>query len=274
MKQNFERALALTLKYEGGYSDHPADPGGATMRGVTQRTYDAFRAGRGIVSRPVRKIEESELRAIYRTQYWDLVQGDKLPAGVDAAVFDYAVNSGATRASRALQTILGQRVDGNIGVGTITAAIEQGEIATIEGLCSERLAFLRRLKTFSTFGKGWTRRVADVRRACLAMVEPDQEMVAAAEMDHELAGGAADDDLGAEPADPRQIGIMSTKTGQGTAIGSLGVLGTMASEAADKFEPLSRFSPVMMTVFGGLLVVGFGLTAYGVVRSIREERAA
>lgn len=274
MKQNFERALALTLKYEGGYSDHPADPGGATMRGVTQKVYDAFRASAGRSYRPVKKIEESELRAIYRTQYWDLIQGDKLPAGVDAAVFDYAVNSGATRASRALQSAIGQRVDGNIGNATLATVMDMGEIVTIEALCDERMAFLRRLKTFSTFGRGWTRRVNDVRRACLAMVEPDQEMVAAVEMDHELAGGAADDDLGTEPADPRQIGFMSTKTGQGSAIGSLGVLGTMASEVADKVEPLARFSPVLMGFFGVLLVAGFSLTAYGVVKSIREERAA
>jgi lysozyme family protein len=274
VKQNFEKALALTLRYEGEYSDHPADPGGATMRGVTQKVYDAFRAGAGRPYRAVKKIEESELRAIYRTQYWDLIQGDKLPAGVDAAVFDYAVNSGATRASRALQTAVGQRVDGNIGNATLVAVMDLGEIGTIEALCDERMIFLRRLKTFSTFGKGWTRRVAAVRRACLAMVELDQEMVGAAEMDYELAGGAGDDDLGAAPADPRQIGVMTTKTGQGTAIGTVGVLGTMASEAADKFEPLASFSPIMMTVFGGLLVVGFGLTAYGVVKAIREERAA
>jgi lysozyme family protein len=274
MRANFEAALALTLRYEGGYVNHPADPGGATMKGVTQKVYDAYRDGHSKQRRPVKQIDTAELRAIYRVQYWDLVQGDKLPAGVDAAVFDYAVNSGATRASRALQTVLGLRVDGNIGLATINAAIEGDEAETINALCDERMVFLRRLKTFNTFGRGWSRRVADVRRACLAMTESDQEMVSVSEMDYALAGNSGEDDLGAAPADPRQIGIMSTKTGQGGVLTGVGTLGTVASEAADKFEPLSQFSPILTAVFAGLLLVGFGLTAYGVVRTIRSERAA
>lgn len=272
MNQSFARSLALTLRHEGGYADHPQDPGGATMKGVTQRVYDAYRAGRGKTLRGVSKIADDELHYIYRAQYWDLVQGDRLPAGVDAAVFDYAVHSGATRASRALQAVLGVRVDGNIGLATINAAQEMDGVQLVEALCDERLAFLKRLKTWPVFGKGWSRRVAEVREACTTMVEPDAEMVA---MDFEiLRGDATDEEMGSAPADPRQIGVMSTKTGQGTAIGSVGLLGTMASEAADKFEPLARFSPIMMVMFGGLLVAGFGLTAYGVVRAIREERAA
>ena len=76
---NFERCLAITLKWEGGYSNHPDDPGGPTMRGIIQREYDAWRKKLGKSRRSVRQIEESELQAIYRDEYWDAMDCDGMP---------------------------------------------------------------------------------------------------------------------------------------------------------------------------------------------------
>lgn len=265
MRANLERALATTLVYEGGYVNHPADPGGATMKGVTQKVYDKYREKKGLSRKDVRYIDEVELHAIYRFQYWDLVAGDSLPSGVDMAVFDYAVNSGATRASRALQQVCGVRVDGNIGLSTITAANELGPQEVINRLCDERLAFVRRLNTFSTFGKGWTRRIEAVRKAALDMTVG--QMAFFAEQPEADEGDAA------APADPRDIAFTSTNTGRGVATTSFGVMGTAVSEAADRIQSVSPYSSVIMAVSVFLLLIGVGLSMYGMYRAIREERA-
>lgn len=167
MNNNFEKALALVLEHEGGYVDHPKDPGGATNRGVTQAVYNAYRKVRGRGMQSVRFITDDELRAIYKFQYWDKVHGDFLPTGLDYAVLDFAVNSGVGRASKSLQAVLGVAQDGQIGARTLAAITSP--LKTINALCDRRIGFLRNLKTFLTFGKGWTRRVADVRAEALEM---------------------------------------------------------------------------------------------------------
>lgn len=169
MKSNYHAALAAVLKHEGGYANHPRDPGGATMKGVTQRVYDAFRRNRGLPARSVRDIAEDEIQAIYRRQYWDMVRADDLPSGVDYAVFDFAVNSGVSRAANYLQTVLNVGVDGVIGSVTIRAAHEQPATSIINTLMDNRLHFLKRLETWDTFGKGWDARVTGVRKMALAL---------------------------------------------------------------------------------------------------------
>lgn len=167
MNNNFEKALALVLEHEGGYVDHPKDPGGATNKGVTQAVYDAYRKVRGRGHMSVKFITDEELRAIYKFQYWDKVQGDFLPSGLDYAVFDFAVNSGVTRAAKYLQAVLGVAQDGQIGARTLAAIT--GPVKTIKALCDRRMSFLRNLRTFLTFGRGWTRRVTEVRAHALDM---------------------------------------------------------------------------------------------------------
>ena len=118
MTDRFDTCLAETLKWEGGWSNHPRDPGGPTMRGIIQRVYDGWRDNHGLPRRSVREIADHELRDIYRRSYWDQVRGDELPPGVDLAVFDFAVNSGPARAAKYLQRVLGVKVDGHIGPAT------------------------------------------------------------------------------------------------------------------------------------------------------------
>jgi lysozyme family protein len=157
MNNNFNRCLELVLEHEGGYVNHPKDPGGATNFGVTQKVYDAYRKTRARGYQSVKYITEAEVNAIYKIQYWDRIQGDMLPMGVDYAVFDFAVNSGVDRASKTLQAVCGVATDGVIGAVTIAAVGKPVDV--INAICDRRMSFLRRLKHFVTFGKGWTRRV-------------------------------------------------------------------------------------------------------------------
>lgn len=164
----FARCVAEVLKHEGGFVHHPRDPGGATNRGITLATLADWR-GREVTPADVQAMTEAEAREIYRARYWNAVQGDHLPAGVDLAVFDLAVNSGVGRAARMLQQQLGVTVDGAIGPRTL-AAVGRVNASRLTGdLCRARLAFLRGLSTWDVFGKGWERRVADVQRAALEM---------------------------------------------------------------------------------------------------------
>lgn len=170
MKGNFDACLAETLIHEGGFSDHPRDPGGRTMRGVTQRTYDAWRGRQGMPPADVKNVSPAELSKIYRGEYWDKVRGDELPKGVDLAVFDFAVNSGVPRAVRTLQELVGADVDGIIGPKTLDLA-KRYEGRLHEDICDERLRFLRRLTTWPSFGKGWQTRVSDIRNVSGRMVK-------------------------------------------------------------------------------------------------------
>lgn len=160
---NFPASLKLTLAYEGGYSNHPKDPGAATMRGITQAVYDDDRSDRRLPKRDVRQITDAEVEAIYHRRYWDLVHGDELPTGVDYTVFDFAVNSGVRTAARKLQEIVGAVADGAIGAKTVDAVgrfvASRGAVVLVVLLCRARMEYLRSLDTFSTFGKGWQARV-------------------------------------------------------------------------------------------------------------------
>jgi len=163
---NFAPSLARVLQHEGGYVDDPADPGGATNRGVTQAVYDDWRAAEKLPSRSVKDINGYEIGAIYKKLYWDKCRCDELPSGVDYAVFDFAVNSGPTRAIRYLQRAVGVSDDGMIGPATLAAVNAKPAQTLIDAISDARLAFLEQLPTFARFGRGWSQRVNDVRATC------------------------------------------------------------------------------------------------------------
>lgn len=169
MKNNFGKCLSLVLVHEGGYVNDPHDPGGATNKGVTQAVYDGWRKSHGQAVQSVRHISVDEIAGIYRMLYWDRVRGDDLPSGLDYAVFDFAVNSGVNRAAKYLQALAGAAQDGLIGKGTLGAVAAKDTRGLIGALCDRRVSFLRNLSTFWRFGKGWTRRVAEVRAVALSM---------------------------------------------------------------------------------------------------------
>ena len=171
MKDNFEQCLAITLAHEGGWADHPKDPGGATMKGVTIGTYAQFK-GRKVTKDELRNISDADLRTIYRRNYWDKVRGDDLPTGLDLVAFDGAVNSGPSRGARWLQHGVGALPDGKIGPETVRAATITNAAQAVGRACDARLSFLRSLKTWATFGKGWSSRVEDIRAKAVRMASP------------------------------------------------------------------------------------------------------
>jgi lysozyme family protein len=170
VKSNFKRCLAEVLKHEGLWSDHPRDPGGATMKGITLKTYRTYRPGAS--KDDLRNITDAEVERIYRDGYWNAVRGDDLPAGLDLVAFDAAVNSGVSRGAKWLQQALSVTADGKIGPATIAAAKKAEPISVIDTALMRRMAFLRGLSTFDTFGRGWTRRVESVAAVAKGMVAP------------------------------------------------------------------------------------------------------
>lgn len=164
MSDRFAACLAAVLREEGAYVNDPADPGGCTNRGITRATLEAWR-GRPTNCADVAELGVEEAGAIYRKGYW--VEG--LPPGVDLALFDAAVNSGAHRAAVWLQQAAGcNAIDGAIGPATRAAVAGEAASVLVMDMCRRRLAFLAALPTYPTFGKGWSARVQRVRDAALA----------------------------------------------------------------------------------------------------------
>jgi lysozyme family protein len=161
MKENFDTALKALLKHEGGYVNHPSDPGGMTNLGVTKRVWEEW-VGHEVDEKQMRALTPELVAPLYKKKYWDKVCGDELPTGLDLAVFDLAVNSGPGRAAKMLQKVLGVTQDGAIGPQTIAKALNIDSSKLIADYNAERLAFLQALPTWGTFGKGWGRRVAEV----------------------------------------------------------------------------------------------------------------
>lgn len=176
----FDACLKEVLKHEGLYSDHPADPGGRTMRGVTQRVWERW-TGRRSSEAEMRSLSVMDVAPLYRAQYWDELRCDNLPGPLALCVFDFGVNAGPGRAAKMLQAMVGATQDGRIGAKTL-AAVQQ--YATARGLAEcvrqyqqSRRSYYRRLRSFPTFGRGWLRRVDDVESAALRMLQGKQEKV-------------------------------------------------------------------------------------------------
>lgn len=165
----FRTSLSFILRWEGGFVDHPADPGGRTNKGVTQRVYDAWRRRQGLAQRDVKLIVEPEVHAIYETGYWIPPRCDLLQSKLDLVQFDTAVNMGVGRAVRFLQQSLGCGVDGNFGPGTeraVAACADLGD--TVVRYCNAREAFYRLIvqnkPSQAVFLKGWMNRLNSLRR--------------------------------------------------------------------------------------------------------------
>ncbi len=177
--KNYDACMAHILKWEGGYVDHPKDPGGATNHGITHKTLAAFR-GRPVTKADVKALTKKEAGRIYRFRYWNVIKGDELPQGIDLVAFDPAVNSGPSRGAKWLQAALGVAADGRIGNETLGAALNAPDpVAVVQRACAARMGFLRKLGTWSTFGRGWARRVADTEAEAVAMASQSPERVKA-----------------------------------------------------------------------------------------------
>jgi lysozyme family protein len=133
-----------------------------TNLGVTKAAWEGY-VGKPVDEAFMRSLTPEVVKPFYKAMYWDKIKGDQLPAGVDYAAYDLAVNSGVGRAIKFLQTIAGVTADGILGPKSMGAIRECDPEQAVDALCDMRLDFLKRLPTFDTFGKGWSRRVAEVK---------------------------------------------------------------------------------------------------------------
>ena len=170
MKNNFDTALAHVLKSEGLWSDNPQDPGGATMKGITFAVFKDWKRNPHLTKDDLKNISDQDVHDLYKQLYWDKVHGDDLPAGVDYAAFDAAVNMGVGRASKLLQEAVGVPADGVIGSGTLQAIQKANTRSILENFAAEKTAFYKSLPTFDTFGKGWITRVTFVKTISEEMI--------------------------------------------------------------------------------------------------------
>lgn len=169
MHSFYNACLARLKIHEGGYTNDPRDPGGPTNWGVTIEDVRAY-VKPGATAADVKALTWEQACVIYKARYWDALRCDALPAGVDYAVFDYGVNSGVGRAGRVLRRCLHLSGEtSHVSDEVITAAARADARQLVTAICDERLAFLRSLKTWDVFGRGWGARVADVKQAALAM---------------------------------------------------------------------------------------------------------
>jgi lysozyme family protein len=166
---NFEVCLAHVLKSEGGYVNNPSDPGGETNLGVTRKVWQDW-VGRELQNDEMRDLTPDLVAPLYKARYWDAIQGDLLPNGVDLCVFDCAVNSGISRAVRFIQYASGAIEDGEMGQNTLELINSQNTVALIKDFCSQREMFYKNLSTFTVFGKGWMERLDRVEEDSLKMV--------------------------------------------------------------------------------------------------------
>jgi len=162
MNTNFDACLAHLLKHEGGFVNHPSDPGGATNLGVTQAVWEDW-IDRSVSEKNMKALTPAKVAPLYREMYWDRIKADKLPSGVDYCVFDAAVNSGVSRAAKWLQTTVGAVADGAIGEQTLKQVLLTNPQMVIDKYSAIRLEFLKGRSTWPTFGKGWERRVEEVK---------------------------------------------------------------------------------------------------------------
>ena len=167
--ENYDKCLELILHHEGGYVNHPKDPGGETNLGVTKRVYEEWGGTKDMVDLTV-----EDVAPIYEKNYWGREKGDDLPSGLDLCVFDFAVNAGPGRAAKYLQSMIGTTVDGGIGPNTLKAVYNYVEEVGLQGMIEEyqsgRISYYEQLSTFETFGRGWTRRVNETTEEAIALI--------------------------------------------------------------------------------------------------------
>lgn len=255
----FTRSLPPVLAYEGGKVDDPRDPGGRTNQGIIQRVYDAWRKTQGVAPRDVYLMTDAERDLIFRRQYWDAVQGDKLPDGVDFVVFDGAVNSGPGQSIKWLQRALEVQADGVLGMVTLDALGRFGNYdELVDRIVDRREAFLKALKTFKTFGNGWLTRTAKVRALGKAWADPASPAAPPTVMVAPREPSPKADVTDAQRSPGK--GVADAATGAG--IGSGALAGTLQT-LQDQLTPFSMAGGWISKLVVGLMIVGAMLTIGG-----------
>lgn len=262
MRVDFDKCMPVVLAYEGGFSNHPRDPGGVTLEGITQRVYDGYRSRKGkprrALTAAMRRQPEwiAERNDIYRTQYWNAVRGDELPAGVDLVLFDGAVNSGPFQSVKWLQRALRlDQVDGHLGESTLDALENHPDHdALIADILARRLGMLQNLSTWNDFGKGWSARVANVKQ--IGQAWATGSVGPAAVEAHVSLGNARG--YASDVTQPTVDAGTATKG----AVGA-GSFAGVISQVQNQLEPFAGTSDFAAKIYMGLTVAGLALAIGG-----------
>lgn len=249
MKANFDMVLKSILVFEGGKDDDPVDPGGRTNQGVIQRVYTAYRIRNGRPNQDVFLMNNTERDEIYRTQYFDKVQFNELPPGVDMCIVDGAVNSGVSQSIKWVQRALGLTANGVLGEVTMQRIQDHPDHdKLIADICARRLAMLKQLRTFYRFGAGWTSRVNQLKRKCQL-----------------IAMGSVGPEVDFVPNGNKKALVMDAKPLPSTAPADATAAGGTVSGALSTVQGV--FQPMQGTPFADkvllFLAVGGGLLAVG-----------
>ena len=177
MLSNWDKSFDMVIAHEGGFTNDERDPGnklpdgrkGSTMLGCTQANWEKY-IGHQVTQDDMKALKKEDVKPLYKRDYWDAVKGDNLPAGVDYAVFDFAINAGSSAARKMIQKALGVTADGAIGPATMKAIQEADALELLEKFSHSKEAFYKSLPTFGTYGKGWLKRVADVQTSASTMI--------------------------------------------------------------------------------------------------------
>lgn len=274
MQADFDNSLSRVLVYEGGKVDDPRDPGGRTNRGITQTTYTAWLRQQNRATADVYNITDADVQAIYKGEYWNRIEADNLPLGLDFACFDAGVNSGCSQSVKWLQQALGGRYDGPIdglmGAKTFSAIAEvavdeQSTEDLINAYCSHRLATLQKLSTWKTFGKGWEARIANVQKTADAWVVAAE---APQPVDVTSAGGH-------QKANTSTIQPTTLSQGANHAVTAVVGGGAFASQVAAGMAPVQAAFPNIHWLTGTLAVLTTASALSGVaVKMINTARTA
>ena len=241
---SFARVMPHLLAHEGGYVNHPKDPGGPTKYGITLATWRRW-VNPMATAEDIKRLTEKSVRPIYRERYWSALNCDALPSGVDYAVFDYGVNSGVGRAGKVLRRVCGLK-DGASWPDALSAASKRDPKALVKAISDERMAFLKSLKTWPAFGNGWARRVREVQTLSLAMAgEPQAAPVIVTE-----------EDRGKGEVAPAPVGPVVKG-------------GTAATAGGTLWGWLQSPEVVAALVIGGIVVT---IVAVIAIRRIRKQR--
>jgi len=177
MLSNWDKSFDMVIAHEGGFTNDERDPGnklpdgrkGSTMLGCTQANWEKY-IGHEVTQDDMKALKKEDVKPLYKKDYWDAVRGDDLPAGVDYAVFDFAINAGPAAARKMIQKALGVTADGSIGPATMKAIQEAEGKDLLDKFSHSKEAFYKSLPTFQTYGKGWLKRVADVQTSASTML--------------------------------------------------------------------------------------------------------
>lgn len=246
--RDLQQALEWIFESEGGYVNHPRDPGGATNMGITQRTYDAWRRGKSLPTQSVKKITRNEAALIYVQDFAAPIRFEELPIGVAYCVFDFAVNSNPTNATKALQRVINAHfktnppddprhprkliLDGRLGSLTLAAVRDIDPMLLVDKLTAERRRFVRTLTHYPTFKNGWERRITLVRDRAARQIR-----------------SAPAENLPGFPTEGKAYGtqsvsasVLESSRSKAGAIGGAAALGSFASEVIEVVRPAQELA--------------------------------